>query len=52
MSDSLTAQLSARLDALESELTALRDKEAIRDVILRYCRGADRCDQHNEQELR
>jgi ketosteroid isomerase-like protein len=41
MSDSLTA----RLDALESELTTLRDKEAIRDVIHRYCRGADRCDQ-------
>lgn len=41
MSESLTA----RLDALESELTALRDKEAIREVIHRYCRGADRCDQ-------
>lgn len=40
MSDTLTA----RLDALEAELTTLRDKEAIRDVIHRYCRGADRCD--------
>jgi ketosteroid isomerase-like protein len=41
MSDDITA----RLDALERELTILRDKEAIRDVIHRYCRGADRCDQ-------
>ena len=41
----MSESLLARLDALESELTALRDKEAIRDVIHRYCRGADRCDQ-------
>ena len=40
----MSESLLARLDALESELTALRDKEAIRDVIHRYCRGADRCD--------
>jgi ketosteroid isomerase-like protein len=40
----MTDSLTARLDALESELTTLRDKEAIRDVIHRYCRGADRCD--------
>jgi hypothetical protein len=41
MSDSLTARLEALWRA---ELTTLRDKEAIRDVIHRYCRGADRCD--------
>jgi hypothetical protein len=36
--------IEARLSALESELTILRDKDAIRDVIHRYCRSADRCD--------
>jgi ketosteroid isomerase-like protein len=41
----MSESLLARLDALESELTTLRDKEAIRDVIHRYCRVADRCDQ-------
>lgn len=40
MSDSLTA----RLDALEREVTVLRDRDEIRDVIHRYCRAADRCD--------
>ncbi|WP_077146067.1 nuclear transport factor 2 family protein [Sphingopyxis sp. KK2] len=40
----MTDAVTARLDALERELTILRDKEAIRDVIHRYCRGADRCD--------
>ena len=40
MSDSI----SARLDALEQELTVLRDKEAIREIIHRYCRSVDRCD--------
>ncbi len=33
-----------RLAILESELGVLRDKDAIRDVIHRYCRAADRCD--------
>lgn len=40
----MTDTLTARLDALERELTVLRDKDAIRDVIHRYCRSADRCD--------
>lgn len=33
-----------RIAILESELGVLRDKDAIRDVIHRYCRAADRCD--------
>lgn len=41
----MTDAVTARLDALERELTVLRDKEAIREIIHRYCRGADRCDQ-------
>jgi len=36
--------LTSRLDRLEAELTSLKDREAIRDVIHRYCRAADRCD--------
>ena len=36
--------LEARLAAMEAELGALRDKDAIREVIHRYCRAADRCD--------
>lgn len=40
MNDTLTA----RLDAMEREVSVLRDRDAIRDVIHRYCRAADRCD--------
>ncbi len=36
--------LEARLSALESELTTLRDREAIREGIHRYCQAVDRCD--------
>ncbi|WP_337188167.1 nuclear transport factor 2 family protein [Phenylobacterium sp.] len=38
------SDVEARLAALEKELGVLRDREAIRDVIHRYCRAADRCD--------
>ncbi|OZC62848.1 hypothetical protein CH267_00410 [Rhodococcus sp. 06-621-2] len=38
------SDLESRLAALESEVTDLRDREAIRDVLHRYCRGADRLD--------
>lgn len=33
-----------RLTKLERDLEELRDREAIREVIHRYCRAADRCD--------
>lgn len=39
-----TANIAERLSRLERELDDLRDREAIRDVIHRYCRAADRCD--------
>jgi hypothetical protein len=38
------SDVESRLAALESELGVLRDREAIRDVLHRYCRGADRLD--------
>ena len=40
----MTSTIEQRLATLEAEVTALRDKEAIRGVIHRYCRAADRCD--------
>lgn len=36
--------LTARLDALEAEVQALRDREAIRQAIYAYARGVDRAD--------
>ena len=39
-----TDAITARLDALESRLRELEDREAIRDVLHLYARGADRCD--------
>lgn len=38
------ASIEARLSVLERNLDDLRDREAIRDIIHRYCRAADRCD--------
>ena len=40
----MAGTIETRLAALEAEVTALRDKDAIREVIHRYCRAADRCD--------
>jgi len=40
----MATTIEDRLAALESELGVLRDKDAIRDIIHRYCRAADRCD--------
>lgn len=36
--------VESRLEHLERELTTLRDREAIRDVLHRYCRAVDRAD--------
>lgn len=36
--------IEERLESLERELRDLRSREAIRNVIHRYCRAADRCD--------
>ncbi len=36
--------IEERLAVLESELTELRDREAIREGIHRYCQAVDRCD--------
>lgn len=38
------SDVESRLAALESELGVLRAREAIRDVLHRYCRGVDRLD--------
>ena len=38
------SDIETRLAALESELGVLRDREAIRDVLHRYCRAVDRLD--------
>jgi len=39
-----TEGVEERLARIESELQLLRDREAIRDVLYRYCRAADRLD--------
>lgn len=38
------AALAERLRTLEAELTELKDREAIREGIHRYCQAVDRCD--------
>lgn len=40
----MSDKLEARLERLESELQELKDREAIREVIHRYCQAVDRCD--------
>ena len=40
----MTAALESRLTALEIEVQQLRDREAIREKIHRYCHAVDRCD--------
>ena len=40
----MTDSLEARLERLETELQELKDREAIREVIHRYCQAVDRCD--------
>ncbi len=40
----MSEAIEARLAALESELRELRDREAIREGIHRYCQAVDRCD--------
>ncbi|MDD9961727.1 MAG: nuclear transport factor 2 family protein [Gammaproteobacteria bacterium] len=40
----MSEALESRLAALEAELGELRDREAIREVIHRYCQAVDRCD--------
>lgn len=40
----MTQDVETRLADLERRLVELSDREAIRDVIHRYCRAADRCD--------
>lgn len=40
----MSTEIEKRLADLERELGDLRDREAIREVIHRYCRAADRCD--------
>lgn len=41
---SQAASVEERLTKLERDLEEVRDREAIREVIHRYCRAADRCD--------
>jgi len=43
MADASNALLE-RIEHLEKEMTELKDREAIRDVIHRYCHAVDRCD--------
>ena len=40
----MSEALEARLAKLEAELQELRDREAIREAIHRYCQAVDRCD--------
>ncbi len=40
----MSQELEARLARLETELSELKDREAIREVIHRYCQAVDRCD--------
>lgn len=40
----MSEALESRLTALEAEVRELRDREAIREVIHRYCQAVDRCD--------
>ena len=40
----MSEALEQRLAALETEVKELKDREAIREVIHRYCQAVDRCD--------
>jgi len=40
----MSITIEERLAKLEAELTELKDREAIREVIHRYCQAVDRCD--------
>ncbi len=40
----MSAELEQRLARLEGRLQELQDREAIREVIHRYCQAVDRCD--------
>lgn len=40
----MSEHIEARLAKLERELVQLQDREAIREVIYRYCHAVDRCD--------
>ena len=40
----MSEAIEARLAALEGEVQELRDREAIREAIYRYCQAVDRCD--------
>ena len=40
----MSNNIEERIAALETEVIQLRDREAIREVIHRYCQAVDRCD--------
>jgi len=40
----MSEALEQRLAVLETEVKELKDREAIREVIHRYCQAVDRCD--------
>ena len=40
----MSARFEERISSLENELGELMDREAIREVIHRYCQAVDRCD--------
>ena len=40
----MSESIENRLEKLEAELVELKDREAIREVIHRYCNAVDRCD--------